>query len=336
VLAPGLTDRHTRAALLRLLVKAEAADQPLPAEGVALLAAVEPSPDFAWLGFYRELARRGRTPPVPRQSQHDTILRIDPTALPSWFLVDPWLARLDRDEVTAFQQLVGPAWAPVELRSMPGPGGPVPKVDPVEEAGGSLTRLARPLSVMLMKDLQSLLACTPAAGNVAVLDVTYRPTGQVRAVSTVSPAARGGCAQVAALTAALDVAPGHRTVPESRVDRLVIGLRPGDLTCDRAPAVAEVPPERVGRRIRAPRKTRNVSPVYPPDVIAARVQGVVLAESSITTTGCVVDAFITRRVHPALDVSALVAIGEWRYEPATLDGVAVPVIMTVTVNFSLN
>jgi TonB family protein len=76
--------------------------------------------------------------------------------------------------------------------------------------------------------------------------------------------------------------------------------------------------------------------VYPPDVIAARVQGVVLAESSITTTGCVVDAFITRRVHPALDVSALVAIGEWRYEPATLDGVAVPVIMTVTVNFSLN
>ena len=211
----------------------------------------------------------------------------------------------------------------------------MPKVNPVEETGGSLTRLARPLSVLLMKDLQSLLACTPAAGNVAVLDVTYRPTGQVRAVSTVSPAARGGCAQVAALTAALDVAPGHRTVPESRVNRLVIGLRPGDLTCDRAPAVAEAPPERVGRRIRAPRKTRNVSPVYPPDVIAARVQGVILSEAMITTTGCVVDAFITRRVHPALDVSALVAIGEWRYEPATLDGTAVPVIMTVTVNFSL-
>jgi TonB family protein len=335
VLAPGVAERRTHAALLQLLVKAEAADQPLPAEAAAVLAAAEPSPDFAWLVLYRELARRARTPPALKQSQLDTILRIDPTALPSWFLVDPWLARLDHDEVAAFRQLVGPDWAPSELRSVPGPGGPVPKLDPVEEAGGSLTRLARPLSTLLMKDLQSLLVCTPGEGNVAVVDVTYRPTGQVQAVSTVSPAARGGCAHVGAITAALDVAPGHRMVPESRVDRLVIGLRPGDLTCDRATAVAEAHPERVGRRIRAPRKTRNVAPVYPSDVVAARVQGVVLSEATITTTGCVVDAFISRRVHPALDVSALVAIGEWRYEPASLDGRVVPVIMTVTVNFTL-
>jgi TonB family protein len=91
----------------------------------------------------------------------------------------------------------------------------------------------------------------------------------------------------------------------------------------------------VGSRVTAPKKTRNVPPVYPPDMIQARVQGIVLAQSLITTTGCVIDAVVTRRVHPALDVSALSAIGEWRYEPATLNGTVVPVIMTVTVNFSL-
>ena len=62
---------------------------------------------------------------------------------------------------------------------------------------------------------------------------------------------------------------------------------------------------------------------------------VVLAEALITTTGCVVDAVVTRRVARDLDVSALAAIGQWRYEPALLNGVPVPVVMTVTVSFTL-
>ena len=36
-----------------------------------------------------------------------------------------------------------------------------------------------------------------------------------------------------------------------------------------------------------------------------------------------------------LDEAALKAVREWRYDPTMVDGKAVPVKMTVTVNFSL-
>ena len=61
----------------------------------------------------------------------------------------------------------------------------------------------------------------------------------------------------------------------------------------------------------------------------------VLADSLITAAGCVVDAVVARRTNTDLDVAALTAIGEWRYEPARLDGATVPAVMTVTVNFAL-
>jgi TonB family protein len=40
--------------------------------------------------------------------------------------------------------------------------------------------------------------------------------------------------------------------------------------------------------------------------------------------------------HPAPDRAALEAVKQWEYTPTELNGVAVPVIMTVTVNFKLS
>lgn len=335
VLASGIRTEATRGTVLQLLVRREATGQTLPPEAVEALRAVDQAPEFAWLVLYRELVHRGQTPAPARAAQRDTILRIDPTTLPPAFLADPLLAWLDRDEGAAFRQLVGTSWAPFAFPASPTPSRGARSVEPIEDPDGSVTRLARPLSAALMKDLQSLLACRPVDGNVAVLDVRYRPTGQVRSVATVRGIDPDGCNQAAALIAALDVAPGTEPIHDGRVDRVVIGLRPSDLSCDRSSAVVEPTPERVGLRLRAPKKTRNVAPVYPEHLIRERVQGVVLAESLITTTGCVVDAVVTRRVNSDLDVSALAAIAEWRYEPAVVDNSAVPTIMIVTVSFAL-
>jgi protein TonB len=41
------------------------------------------------------------------------------------------------------------------------------------------------------------------------------------------------------------------------------------------------------------------------------------------------------RGHPLLDEAALDAVRRWAYVPTLLNGVPVPVIMTVTVNFRL-
>jgi TonB family protein len=101
-----------------------------------------------------------------------------------------------------------------------------------------------------------------------------------------------------------------------------------------APASTGQAPLRVGGDIKEPRKIRDVKPVYPQDALAAGVQGVVIMEAVIGPAGNVTDAKILRSV-PLLDQAALDAVRQWEFTPTLLNGVPVPVIMTVTVNFSL-
>ncbi len=93
-------------------------------------------------------------------------------------------------------------------------------------------------------------------------------------------------------------------------------------------------PVRVGGAIAQPRKTKEVKPSYPAAAQAARVQGVVILEATIGTNGKVEEAKILRSI-PRLDAAALDAVRQWEYTPTLLNGVPVPVIMTVTVNFEL-
>lgn len=91
---------------------------------------------------------------------------------------------------------------------------------------------------------------------------------------------------------------------------------------------------RIGGPIKPPEKTYDVKPVYPKDAQDARVQGVVIIETMIGPDGKVKDAKIQRSV-PLLDEAALEAVRQWEFTPTLLNGQAVAVIMTVTVNFRL-
>jgi TonB family protein len=94
-------------------------------------------------------------------------------------------------------------------------------------------------------------------------------------------------------------------------------------------------PVRVGGGIKPPVKLRNVPPIYPPDALAAGVQGVVIMEATIDSSGSIRDTRVLRSI-PALDQAAIDAVSQWRFTPTVVDGAAVPVIMTVTVNFTLD
>jgi TonB family protein len=90
---------------------------------------------------------------------------------------------------------------------------------------------------------------------------------------------------------------------------------------------------RVGGGIAPPTKIRNVSPVYPPDALAARAAGVVIIEAVVGEDGKVRDTRVLRSV-PMLDAAATEAVKQWEFTPTLLNGQAVPVVMTVTVNFT--
>ena len=89
---------------------------------------------------------------------------------------------------------------------------------------------------------------------------------------------------------------------------------------------------RVGGRVPPPKKIADVRPAIPEDAARAGIRGVVIMEVTIDVDGTVKDARVLRSI-PMLDAAALDAVRQWRYEPTTIDGKSVPVIMTVTIAF---
>lgn len=101
------------------------------------------------------------------------------------------------------------------------------------------------------------------------------------------------------------------------------------------PQVAKPAAVRVGTfGVRPPQKLNEVNPAYPPIAMQAHIQGIVIIEATINEAGNVVNARVLRSV-PLLDQAAIDAVKQWRYRPSMLNGEPVPVIMTVTVNFTL-
>ena len=106
------------------------------------------------------------------------------------------------------------------------------------------------------------------------------------------------------------------------------------------PPVVVAPPKPqeplvVGGAIRRPTKIGGADPIYPTIAQAARIQGIVIIEATIAADGHVMNARVLRSV-PMLDQAALDAVRTWEYTPSMLNGVPVPVIMTVTVTFTLS
>ena len=93
-------------------------------------------------------------------------------------------------------------------------------------------------------------------------------------------------------------------------------------------------PVRVGGGIKAPAKTRDVKPIYPEIAQASKVQGVVIIQATVNTSGQVVHTHVLRG-QALLDQAAIEAVSQWEFTPTLLTGVPTPVIMTVTVNFTL-
>ena len=91
---------------------------------------------------------------------------------------------------------------------------------------------------------------------------------------------------------------------------------------------------RISSGIKEPRRVAYVAPVYPDIARAARVEGIVILDCTIDRDGRVIDARVLRG-HPLLDEAALAAVRRWAYMPSLLNGVPVPVLMTVTVRFVL-
>jgi protein TonB len=114
----------------------------------------------------------------------------------------------------------------------------------------------------------------------------------------------------------------------------------GIMTSDRPIVLTPPDPPRPAAPVRvadlpvSPRKIVDVRPQYPEIARAARVEGTIIMEAVLDTSGRVTQLRVLKSV-PMLDQAAVDAVRLWRYTPSLYGGHPVSVLMTITVRFTL-
>jgi TonB family protein len=151
---------------------------------------------------------------------------------------------------------------------------------------------------------------------------------------------------IAILKTAPSVTPESDTETVRNSDVLVHEEDPGDSTGiqggtgnnknRQAGAGRHVETIHVGGDVRPPLLIERVEPVYPETDRKLHKEGIVILEAIITSDGAVDEVEVLKSADPLLDEAARRAVIRWRYRPATLNGRAVRVYLTVTVSFRLH
>jgi general secretion pathway protein A len=90
-----------------------------------------------------------------------------------------------------------------------------------------------------------------------------------------------------------------------------------------------------GGQLQAPKLVSSPSPVYPPNALRERVQGIVVLDVLIDETGKVADMKVVSGP-AALRQAAIDALRTWKYEPARLNGQPIAAHTQVNINFTVH
>jgi TonB family protein len=96
------------------------------------------------------------------------------------------------------------------------------------------------------------------------------------------------------------------------------------------------PPYRVDGDVKRPEKISGAPPAYTDEARKARVTGVVILETLIDEQGNVTENRVLKGLPMGLSEAAVEAVRSWKFNPATLNGQAVPVYYSLVVNFQLD
>jgi TonB family protein len=187
-------------------------------------------------------------------------------------------------------------------------------------------------------------------GGVVVINLAVNPGGFV---TTGEVASGPEELRVAAfkVAMALKFEPRDETTPltvsvayQIRSDTTVVNISWGDklrryaagrtFPLNRGPVPVVWEQNTINRDVPAPKKVKDVAVAYPAEALEKKVQGAVVLEAQVDEEGNVT---VTRLVSsiPLLDEAAIDAVNQWKYEPSTRNGIAVPVVVTVMVNFEI-
>jgi TonB family protein len=92
---------------------------------------------------------------------------------------------------------------------------------------------------------------------------------------------------------------------------------------------------RVGPGIKPPTLVSKLEPQYSEEARSAKYQGTVLLKVVIDVDGKAKDMEVVNGLGLGLDEQAVLAIRQWKFNPGMKDGLPVPVMAQIEVNFKL-
>ncbi|MGA2420910.1 MAG: TonB family protein, partial [Candidatus Acidiferrum sp.] len=109
---------------------------------------------------------------------------------------------------------------------------------------------------------------------------------------------------------------------------------PGASLASSSGPVAPSVPIPVGGDVKSAQLLKSIPPIYPPFARTQRISGDVKIDALIDATGKVTTMKVVSGP-TLLHQAAMDALHQWKYQPATLDGKAVPMHLTVTIQFRM-
>ncbi len=101
------------------------------------------------------------------------------------------------------------------------------------------------------------------------------------------------------------------------------------------PEILAVAPMRVEGEVHRPEIIRQVKPEYSEKARRAGTRGTVIVEAIIDDEGCVRNIRALQELPDGLTESAMAAVRQWVFSPATLEGKPVKVYYVLTINFQV-
>lgn len=99
---------------------------------------------------------------------------------------------------------------------------------------------------------------------------------------------------------------------------------------------SEVGVRTVGKGVSPPKLIHAVDPDYPKKLGKKQhIQGTCLLSTIVDANGIPIHTRLIQSVHPVLDLNAIVAISQYRFEPATYQGKPVPVRIHIEVHYRI-
>jgi TonB family protein len=108
-----------------------------------------------------------------------------------------------------------------------------------------------------------------------------------------------------------------------------------ELAPRRSATAAATTPSRVGNGVSAPVLLQKVEPEYSEEARVGKIQGTVVLTVVIGVDGHASDITLARSIGFGLDEKAVDAVSIWQFKPGTQNGLPVPVVASIEVNFRL-